>query len=177
MLIGTSKDNHSFDGGSIMNRIRTQTVALKKGKIILGRILPGTDFIKGIKKVCKDNHVMYGTIVAAIGSLNRAEFIYAAPDKNAKIGIKYSESSHIEGPLELLACQGMIGQTSDGQLSIHLHGLMSDPDMKVYGGHFLENGNPVLATLEIMIHENQGIRMIREQDDETGFPVFKFYKP
>jgi predicted DNA-binding protein with PD1-like motif len=53
---------------------------------------------------------------------------------------------------------------------------MSDPDMKVYGGHFLEDGNPVLVTLEIMIHENQDARTVREQDVETGFPVFRFYE-
>jgi hypothetical protein len=46
----------------------------------------------------------------------------------------------------------MIGLTVEGQLSIHLHGLMSGPDMKVYGGHFLEKGNPVLVTVEIVIH-------------------------
>jgi len=28
-----------------------------------------------------------------------------------------------------------------------------------------------------MIHENQDARTVREQDVETGFPVFKFYKP
>ena len=55
-------------------------------------------------------------------------------------------------------------------------GLMSDPDMKLYGGHFTENGNPVLVTLEIMIHENQDARTVREQDVETGFPVFRFYE-
>lgn len=159
-----------------MNQIRTQIVALKKGKIIVGRILPGTDLISGIEKICQDNQITHGTIITAIGSLIRAEFVYAVPDKNAKIGIKYSEPTRVEGPLELLACQGTIGLTVEGHLSIHLHGLMSDPDMKVYGGHLLENVNPVLVTVEIMIHENQDVQIVREQDVETGFPVFKFYK-
>jgi len=33
-----------------------------------------------------------------------------------------------------------------------------------------------LVTLEIMIHENQDARTVREQDVETGFPVFRFYE-
>jgi len=159
-----------------MSQIRTQAVVSEKGRTIVGRILPGTDLIKGIEKVCQDNQVTSGTIVTGIGSLVRAQFIYAVPDKDAKIGIKYSEPIRVEGPLELLACQGTIGLTAEGQLGIHLHGLMSDPDMKVYGGHFLEDGNPVLVTLEIMIHENQDARTVREQDAETGFPVFRFYE-
>jgi len=123
-------------------------MASKNGRTIIGRILPGTDLIGGIEKICQDNHLAYGTIVAAIGSLSRGEFVYALPDKSAKM---------------------------EGDLSIHLHGLMSDSDMKVYGCHFLENANPVLVTVEILIHEHEGVRMVREQDIETGFPLFKFY--
>jgi predicted DNA-binding protein with PD1-like motif len=159
-----------------MNKMRTQTVALNKGKTIVGRILPGTDLISGIERICQDHHVNYGTIVAAIGSLSRAGFVYALPDKSAKMGIKYSDPTTVEGPLELLACQGMIGLTVEGDLSIHLHGLMSDSDMKVYGCHFLKNANPVLVTVEILIHEHEGVRMVREQDIETDFPLFKFYE-
>jgi predicted DNA-binding protein with PD1-like motif len=159
-----------------MNKMRTQTVALNKGKTIVGRILPGTDLISGIERICQDHHVNYGTIVAAIGSLSRAGFVYALPDKSAKMGIKYSDPTTVEGPLELLACQGMIGLTAEGDLSVHLHGLMSDSNMKVYGCHFLKNGNPVLITVEILIHEHEGVRMVREQDSETDFPLFKFYK-
>jgi predicted DNA-binding protein with PD1-like motif len=159
-----------------MNKMRTQTVALNKGKTIVGRILPGTDLISGIERICQDHHLNYGTIVAAIGSLSRAGFVYALPDKSAKMGIKYSDPTTVEGPLELLACQGMIGLTVEGDLSIHLHGLMSDSDMKVYGCHFLKNANPVLVTVEILIHEHEGVRMVREQDIETDFPLFKFYE-
>jgi predicted DNA-binding protein with PD1-like motif len=148
----------------------------KNGRTIIGRILPGTDLIGGIEKICQDNHLAYGTIVAAIGSLSRGEFAYALPDKNAKMGVKYSDPTTVEGPLELLACQGMIGLTIEGDLSVHLHGLMSDSDMKVYGCHFLNNANPVLVTVEILIHEHEGVRMVREQDIETGFPLFKFYE-
>lgn len=158
-----------------MNPLRTQAVALQKGKTIIGRLLPGTDLIKGIEKICTENQITYGTIVTVLGSLRRAEIVYAVPEKTSKIGIKYSEPAKVDGPLELLACQGMIGVTLEKQISIHLHGLMSDSNMNVYGGHFIENGNPILATAEIMIQENRDIQMIREPDDETGFPLFKFY--
>jgi hypothetical protein len=159
-----------------MNQIRTQAMVSKNERTIIGRILPGTDLIGGIERICQDNRVNYGTIVTAIGSLSRAGFVYALPGKSAKMGIKYSDPTTVEGPLELLACQGMIGLTPEGDLSVHLHGVMSDSNMKVYGCHFLKNANPVLVTVEFLIHEHEGIRMVREQDMETDFPLFKFYE-
>ena len=124
--------------GNEMTQIRTQSVSIKKGKVIIARILAGTDLISGIEKICQDNQIAYGTIVAAIGNLSRAKLVYAVVDKDAKFGINFSEPTSVEGPLELLSCQGMIGQSVKGELSVHLHGLLSDQDMKVYGGHFFE---------------------------------------
>ncbi len=158
-----------------MSDVRIQTAVSEKGRRIVGRLLPGTDLIKGIIKVCCDHEVVYGTIVSVIGSLTEAKIVYAVADQTGKIGIRYSDPVRVEGPLELLACQGIIGRTMDGESSIHLHGLMSTPEMTVYGGHFLENGNPVLATAEILIQECSDVRILREQDGETGFPLFKFY--
>jgi predicted DNA-binding protein with PD1-like motif len=53
---------------------------------------------------------------------------------------------------------------------------MGNPEMAVYGGHFLENDNPVLATAEIFIQECSDVKMLRVQDEETGFPLFMFYQ-
>ncbi len=159
-----------------MDNVRTQSVQSKKGKSVIGRLLPGTDLIKGIEKICQENRIDRGTIITVIGSLVHAEIGYVIPDKNTRLGVKYVEPVRVEGPLELLSGQGMIGQANDGKLSIHLHGLMSGPDMKVFGGHFVENGNPTLATVEIMTQENPDIQMLREHDEETGFTLFNFYQ-
>lgn len=155
---------------------RVQTVVSEKGRRIVGRLLPGTDLIKGIEKVCHDHDMVCGAIVAVIGSLTEAKIAYAVADQTGKIGVRYSDPKQIEGPLELLACQGMIGRTVDAESSIHLHGLMSNPEMTVCGGHFLENGNPVLATAEIFIQECSDVQMVREEDEESGFPLFMFYR-
>ena len=158
-----------------MQNLRIQAVASEKGRRVVGRLLPGTDLITGIEAMCQQHHVTSAMILAVIGSLTEAQMVYAVPDASGKIGIRYHDPVRIDGPLELLACQGVIGQAEEGALSVHLHGLISDPAMKVYGGHFLVGGNPVLATAEIIIQESRDVRMIREQDEETGFALFKFY--
>ena len=158
-----------------MDNIRIQSVSSEKGRKIVGRLLPGTDLIKGIEAMCRRHEVACGTIASVIGTLAEAGIIYAISDESGKIGLRYCDPVRIEGPLELLACQGLVGRSVDGETSIHLHGLMSGPKMTVYGGHFIENGNPVLATAEVLIHETGDVRMVREPDEETGFTLFKFY--
>lgn len=158
-----------------MNRIETMAEAFEGGRSIVGRLLPGTDLIRGVETICRDHGVKRGAVVSGIGSLERGEFVYAVPDRNSRFGIKYSDPVRVEGPLELISCQGMIGQTPEGRMITHLHGLLSATDMTVRGGHLLENGNPVLVTVEVMIHEIKDVRVIKEMDEETGFPLFKFY--
>lgn len=158
-----------------MKDIRIQATVTSNGRQIIGRILPGSDLIKSIEKVCKDYNVRGGIVLSIIGSLQKAEFIYPLPDNTNIMGIRYSDPKKIEGPIELLSCQGTIGLNEEGLHNIHLHAVLSDPTMKVYGGHLIDGGNPVLGTGEIIIQECDDARILREYDEETGFMMFKFY--
>jgi hypothetical protein len=70
-----------------MSDVRIQTVVSEKGRRIVGRLLPGTDLIKGIKKVCWHHDTVYGNIFSIIGSLTEAKIAYAVGDQTGKIGI------------------------------------------------------------------------------------------
>jgi predicted DNA-binding protein with PD1-like motif len=156
-----------------MDSIRFQSIESKVTRVISGRLLPGTELIGGIQSMCMDNGLKCGVVVCGIGSLANARLTYAV--NRGEIGIKYSDPITISGPFELLSCQGIIGHTSSGEFSIHLHGIISDSDMKLYGGHFTE-GCKVLATVEIGIMELPYADLLREYDEETGFLLFKFYQ-
>jgi len=158
-----------------MTDIRVQCAQSKAGRVVFGRIYPGTDIIDGILKICEENHIRYGTIVTMIGSLSRGRFVHAIPEPSAKMGIKYSEPVQIDGPLEFLSGQGIIGLSDHAKPIIHLHGLLCDKNKKIYGGHFIGTGNPVLVTMEVVIQELEGVRLIKLQDEETDFPLFKPY--
>ena len=118
--------------GDLMSIERIQTVISQKGRKIVGRLLPDMELIKGIEEVCRYHDVAYGGILAVIGSLKEAKIVYVIPDEVGKIGIRYKSPARIEGPLELLACQGMVGRTAEGKSAVHLHGLMSNPEMAVF---------------------------------------------
>lgn len=158
-----------------MREVRVQAVASKPEKVVVGRIFPGEDLILGINKICKDNNVKFASLVSALGSLSKSTIVYAVPEEKSKLGIRYCEPTTIKGPLELLSCQGILGEDSKGEFQIHLHGLMSDENMKIYGGHFSLEGNTVLATVEVTLIELEKVSFIRSYDEETDFPLFKFY--
>ena len=146
---------------------------VKKNKMISGRLVPGTNLICGLKTVCNENNITNGNILSCIGSLKKAKYIYAVDDEENVIKIRYCDPVSVEGPLELITCQGTIGQENK-YITIHLHGMFSDKDAKIYGGHFCDDGNEILATCEYLIvgYETPVVR--RENDSETGFNLLKF---
>ncbi len=158
-----------------MKNIRIQSAVAHGGRQIIGRLLPGSDLMQGVAELCRGHNISCGIIVSIIGSLQRAEFIYPLPDRSNSIGVRYSDPMQIEGPIELLSCQGTIGLTDEGELNIHMHALISDPTMRVYGGHLVDNGNPVLGTGEFLIQECHDAKILRQHDEETGFSMFNFY--
>ena len=114
-------------------------------RVIMIRVLPGSDMIEGIEAVCKRLDI--------------------------KTGAGYSNPMDFDGPLEFLAGQGTIGQEEKGDLFIHMHGVLSDKDGNVHGGHLIKGKNPVLLTCEIMISHVEDVRMIRTYDPEIAMKV------
>lgn len=151
----------------------TESVLVNKGSNIIGRILPGTDLLEGIKQMCNKYNVQYGVICTVLGSITQGCIVCVQSDEENPMAIRYSDPVIIEGPLEILSCQGIIGRDIDNEFQIHLHGLLVDSNLKVIGGHFI-SGNKILATAEVMIKSVQDAKFIRKYDKKIGFPLFHF---
>ena len=160
-----------------MPEIRAKHVCGKFGRIVPLRLLPGTDLMNGLKKVCEDNGVRYGTILTAIGSLRKLTTQVLVPNEKAKMGAAYTEPSTIPGPIEILGIQGVIFETDTGEVALHLHGIFCDKDGKTYGGHLVPGENPILATLDAVIGEIADVKLIRRYDEETELGLFSPEKP
>ncbi len=141
--------------------------------MIAGRLLPNTDLIQGIKEACKQNNIQYGQIISCIGSLKKASYVYATNEIDDTNIVRYSQPVIVDGPIELINSQGTIGQ-ENGEISIHLHGTLGDKKRNICGGHFSENGNTVLATVEFLIMGCTSPVIVRAFDDETGFILFRY---
>lgn len=157
-----------------MNEIRISSAESRSGRLIAARILPGTDLIPGLLEICRRSNLKSGCVVTILGSLAGARFVLPIPDSNGTMGVRYSDPYEIEGPLEVLGGSGIIGRLDDGEATIHLHGIFSDRENRFCAGHVLEEGNQVLATMEVVIQELLDVEIIRSPDEETGFTLFHF---
>lgn len=143
----------------------------RNGRTIAARLLPGMDMLEGIEFICKQHKVLYGVIACCIGSLSKTAFVLPVSKASAKIGIAYGDPIDLPGPVELLSGQGVICQSEDGEYLIHFHATVADRNMKLWGGHFIA-GNIVLATIDLVIAEMDGMKLLRRFEEETGFLQF-----
>lgn len=153
-------------------KLRTKHAVTETGRTILGRLLPGTDLVPGILSICSEAGIRFGYIPSLIGSLSRVRFIYVKEPTDKTLKFVFSSPLDIEGPCEILSSQGTLGESEDGKPFLHLHALLCDKNDHIFGGHILEEGSPVLATIEVVIQEVRGARIIRTFDEETQVYLF-----
>lgn len=148
------------------------SVEAHKGRTIAAHLKPGTDLVSGIEAVCQKHHIEYGYFGSVMGSLSKATYIIPLKDPTQPLGFRFCEPIEVEGPIDLLGGQGVICQSEKGELMIHLHAQGVTPDRVVFGGHFSAGGNPVLATIDLVIVEFDGAKLMRRYDPQSGLMVF-----
>jgi len=154
-----------------MAEIRALHACGNFGKIIPVRLKTHTDLMNGIKKACEDNGIKQGVVLTGIGSVRKLTYQVLTPNDKVKLGAAYTDPTSLPGPIEILSVQGSIFQTEEGDMVLHLHGTFSDKNGKVYAGHLVPDGNPVLATLEATIAEITDVKLIRRYDEDTDMKL------
>ncbi len=144
-----------------------------KGRIIFARILPGSELIESIKKICAENNIEIAYISTCIGSLEKVSFVYAIKDEKQYYKIKYHEPVVMVRPIEFLGAQGIIVRDSNDEYQVHFHAQFSDENMDVYGGHLLDSGNIVLATIDLVLNEIIDVKIKRKYHKASGFSFFE----
>ena len=148
------------------------SVEAHKGRTVAAHLKPGTDLVSGIEAVCQKHHIQYGYFGSVMGSLSKATYIIPLKDPTQPLGFRFCDPIEIDGPIDLLGGQGVICQSDKGERMIHLHAHGVTPDRIVFGGHFSAGGNPVLATIDLVIVEFDGAKLMRRYDPESGLMVF-----
>jgi uncharacterized protein len=142
------------------------------GRVVPLRLRPGTDVMGGILEVCRAHGIRQGAVLVGIGSLRQLSFQVLTPRPETKLGAGYTDPAVIPGPVEIVGLQGVVFQAETGETLLHLHGTFSDREGKVYAGHVVAGENPVLATLDGVLAEVTGMRMIRRMEAEAGLGLF-----
>jgi len=145
--------------------VRYRAADGKSGRVLILRLQPGSDMIKGIIQACQDHNIKNGYIASCIGSLKNSRFIYGVPDSSTKSGSGFGPELTFNHLTEFIGGQGSICHNEKGEVIIHFHGFLCDKG-HIYGGHFDKPGNIICTTMEIAIHEVLGVEMTRPFDPE-----------
>ena len=143
----------------------------KCGRFVPVRLKTHTDIITGLKAVCQETEIKYGSI-NGIGNMRQLTYQSLIPDARAKHGVSLTEPKVIPGPIEILGLKGAIYQSESGETTMHLHGIFSDKEGTLLGGHLTEGGNPVLGTLEGFILELTDAQIISQIEEDIGLSIF-----
>lgn len=126
----------------------------RAGRVHVLRLVPGEDVRDALSTWCAANTIGAAGIVSAVGSLSQARLRFAGA----------SGASDLRGDLEVIACSGTVARHG-----LHVHLSVADPEGRMTGGHLL-TGCLVRTTLELVVLEVDGVRMLRTTDPATGFP-------
>jgi len=139
------------------------------GRIIVARLMPGSDLLLSLRKIVKEENVKAGVILSGVGLLSKAHL------RNCKVlpkeyPITDANRSFMsfERPLEILGLSGNVSEV-EGKPVVHAHITLSsvnDGGISVIGGHLIE-GCIIFGFAEIILMELENISMKKEFDEET----------
>ena len=154
------------------NKQKYVSVEARTGRTIAARIMPGVDLVGGIAEICQEHDVKHGYFASVMGSLSEAVYVIPISSPGSSLEFKYCEPISVQGPIDLICGQGVICQSEQGETLIHLHAQGVTPDRVVFGGHFSVGGNPILATIDLVIVEVTGAKLMRRHDPVVGLVMF-----
>ena len=99
------------------------------------------------------------------------------PMPGTKLGAGYTDPETMAGPIEILGLSGIVFETGEGEVALHIHGSFCDKEGKVVGGHLVPGGNPICATMDACIAEVAGAKFVTRYDEETDLTLFSPEKP
>ncbi|HEU4572233.1 MAG TPA: PPC domain-containing DNA-binding protein [Candidatus Limnocylindrales bacterium] len=135
------------------------------GRIVVGRLHPGADLIRGLEAACDAHGLRFAAVVSCYGSLSSAgfRFLKLPPGEERPRLMDH----RVDERVEFMGGQGLVCERPDGSRETHLHGSISDATGAVTGGHFVAGENPVYNNMDFVLQELPGVRLVREHDPVT----------
>jgi len=127
------------------------------------RLEKGEELVKTLSEFCASNKIIFGYFYG-VGAVSKAELAHYS------LETKEYYSKIIEEPLEICSLSGNVA-LFEGRIAIHAHVVVSDREMKTYGGHIKEA--VISATCEIFLKRINS-EVDRSYSKEIGLNLFDF---
>ena len=146
-----------------MSKVKYYSAAGRITRILAARLLPGKDVVEGVIELIKENGIASGT-VTAIGSLRSATVVWPKSMEITEDPMDVAVFHKMEGPVELGIGHGLFGIDEDGEVVMHIHGLVMDKDGNMRCGNLVPGSAPVLATVDLTIQEMGDMKLVPTLD-------------
>ncbi|HIE28024.1 TPA: DNA-binding protein [Candidatus Poribacteria bacterium] len=143
----------------------------KPARIIVSRILPGSDLLQSIREIVAEEEIKYGIIFSGVGAMERVRIrnLKEVPEKYPITDANRDFRTY-DLTCEILTLSGDIYEVEEENLpQVHVHGTFSfvqDGKVSTVGGHLLP-GCIVVGFAEVYTMEISEIEMIKRFDEET----------
>ena len=138
--------------------------SIEPRRLIMGKLSYGGDLLEELTAVCEEEGVVLGT-VKAIGAVQKGSIGYYNQDEQKYQFVEFDKH------LEIASLIGNIS-TRDGKVMVHAHVTFSDDEGVCYAGHL--SGGTIIFACEFIITVCRGARFVRDLDEQTGLPLWKF---
>ncbi|WP_051681343.1 PPC domain-containing DNA-binding protein [Virgibacillus alimentarius] len=153
---------------------KSHSYKAEAGFSVFGSLAQGVDLMEGILEECEKHGIRSGK-VTCIGSLKKVGYVLFETGEDG-MPTGYGKEMEIPRIVEMIQCTGFICEDENGELDLHLHGIVIEESGKISAGHFLRGKNPTLITVEFQIASAGEVRATRTYDEDLGFKVINFSK-
>ncbi len=139
-------------------------------EIVIGRLMPGSSLIDGIKDLAIKHEITSGVILSVIGTTEKLTLRNPKPSTILPIldeseDSKQTDTTTIERPLEIITAEGNISLLNN-EVNVHIHICCSQDGGRVYAGHLFDA--TIWSQGEIVLGKLSGGSLHRKFDEKTG---------
>lgn len=122
------------------------------------RLRRGDDLLLSIQQLCQEQGIQAGVVLSGVGCISEGCLRDAGGER----------LRHIPQPCEIVSLTGTVSIDR-----CHLHISLSREDLSTIGGHLMP-GCIINTTGELIIGQLPGVRILVEDDPETGYDELVF---
>ena len=133
----------------------------------------GADLLNGLRDAVLTHGGKGAGITLLGGRIDRLHYFTGMPDPTGRRLATYGEPTPLEGPIELLSGNAIIGEDAEGNPLVHGHAVMAEATGKVHGGHLPPGDCPVGkgGVRALAVLHDGAVFSVRE-DQETNYSIF-----
>jgi len=139
-----------------------KTYAFESRQVFMGRLARGDDLLRSLTQFCKDMNVRAGWI-QALGAVEKGSLGFY--DQATR---KYQER-RFDCEMEIASLVGNVS-LRNGEIFLHCHAVLSDPEGKSFGGHL--NEGTIVFACEFSVFPLLGPAPVRTQNEATGLMLW-----